>query len=67
MNKIRPCAEIICDNGNDGRDNNMQIKYTCPKCNKIIWRGDIACDKCGTFIDWSKKAYIQTVYKIEWR
>ena len=67
MNKIQPCAKIVYDDGNDGRDRTMRIVYTCPKCNKTIWRGDIACDKCGTFMDWSKKAYIKIKSEIEWR
>lgn len=67
MNKIRPCAKIVYDGGNDGRDDTIRIGYACPKCNKPIRRGDIACDKCGTFMDWSEKAYVKTVYKIEWR
>ena len=64
--KIRPCAERRYSSGNDGRDEHYYIRYSCPKCSKIIGEGDIACEKCGTFFDWSKKAYIETKQFVRW-
>ena len=67
VDKIRPDATYDWSEGNDGRDSTYKIKYFCPKCYKSLYEGEIACDKCGTFFDWSKKAYIRMKPTIEWR
>lgn len=64
--KVRPCAERKYSSGNDGRDEHYYIRYSCPNCSKIIYENDIACEKCGTFFDWSKKAYIETQRLVRW-
>lgn len=64
--KVRPCAERKYSSGNDGRDEHYYIRYSCPNCSKIIDENDIACEKCGTFFDWSKKAYIETKQLVRW-
>lgn len=42
------------------------VDYSCPKCGKWIREKDIACDKCGTFFDWSKTAHIKMNPEIVW-
>lgn len=67
VTKIKPHADIVFNSGNDGRDCFYEVRYTCPSCRKIIREDDIACDKCGTFFDWSEKAHIKIERTIEWR
>lgn len=68
IEKVRPFAEIVecCDS--DGRHSWEEIEYRCPTCKRIINHhvNDVACDKCGTFYDWSKTAKIRTVESIVW-
>lgn len=64
--KVRPRAAVQFDNGNDGRDARYEIEYRCSGCNKIIREGDIACDQCGTFHDWGKKARIKIIREVIW-
>ena len=66
VEKIRPRAFIEYSCGNDGRDEYEYIEFRCPGCNKKIFKGDIACDECGTFMDWSQKARIKTIKQIVW-
>ena len=66
VDKIRPNAMKYWNDGNDGRDGRWDIQYYCPKCCKTLRENDIACDTCGTFFDWSKKAKIKIIYDIEW-
>lgn len=66
MDKIRPNATAAYDYGEDGRDPHYHILYNCPNCNKRIREKDIACDKCGTFFDWSRKARIKIVHSVVW-
>lgn len=63
---IRPDAKIELDYGVDGRDCHYYISFKCPECNKSIREKDIACTKCGTFFDWSKKATIKVIRIVEW-
>lgn len=64
--KVRPRADQAYSSGNDGRDGHYYIKYSCPNCSKVINKYDIACEKCGTFFDWSEKAYIETQRSVRW-
>lgn len=66
VEKIRPDAEVRYDYGNDGRDGRYYISYCCPKCGRLLFKGDIACDRCGTFFDWSKTASIEIIRKVMW-
>lgn len=66
VTKVRPDAKVIYDYGCDGRDGHYDIDYSCPKCKKNILKKDIACQECGTFFDWSKKATIKIIPIIEW-
>ena len=66
VDKVRPDATNYWNNGNDGRDGYWDIKYSCPKCCKTLRENDMACDTCGTFFDWSKKARVKVIYDIEW-
>lgn len=66
IKKVRPTAEKRYSCGNDGRDARWVVDYSCPNCKQSISKGDIACDRCGTFIDWSKKAYIRMSPEIVW-
>lgn len=66
MNEARPDASVELDYGNDGRDCRYYIAYKCPKCGKSTYEGVVACDRCGTFFDWSKKASIKVIRKVEW-
>ena len=66
VKKIRPMARVEYDYGNDGRDGKYYVQYYCPKCGKKIEFGDIACDECGTFFDWSQKALIKVIREVEW-
>lgn len=68
VQKIRPYAEIDCDNGEDGRAaTRYMIIYRCPECRKYLPQGTIACDVCGLFFDWSQKAEIVVTREIVWR
>lgn len=66
VKKIRPKASIVTEN--NGYENLYRIKFGCPKCNKQISDNDTACDKCGTFFNWNKKAKIEveTIRRIVW-
>ncbi len=64
VEKIIPNASIQYCYGNDGRDGFDYIRYNCPKCGKRISENDIACDTCGTFFNWEKKAKIEIVKTI---
>lgn len=66
VEKIKPNAEIKFSFGNDGRDGGNYIAYSCPKCGKHIRENDIACDECGSFFDWSKRAHIRVIREVEW-
>lgn len=66
IEKIKPRAEAEWDYGNDGRDGRYYVKYSCPKCGKIIRSMDIACDKCGTFFNWDSTARIKMKPTIVW-
>lgn len=66
IQKVRPTAEKRYSCGNDGRDARWVVDYSCPNCKKPISKGDIACDRCGTFIDWSKTAHIRMNPEIVW-
>lgn len=65
IEKVRPSAEVRYSSevryscGIYGRDAGWVIDYSCPNCRKPINKGDIACDRCGTFFDWSKMAHIR--------
>ena len=67
MRKIRPNANIKWSEGNDGRDGHYYIEYTCAGCGRIIRGFDTACDRCGTFHDWSQKAEIVVKREVAWR
>lgn len=64
--KVRPSAEKRYSHGNDGRDARWVVDYSCPNCRKPINKGDIACDRCGTFFDWEKTAHIRMIPEIVW-
>lgn len=64
--KVMPKADAFHSFGDDGRDSHWMINYYCPNCNKPINKGDIACDKCGTFFDWSKTAHVKMIPTIVW-
>ncbi len=66
IEKIRPDAEIRYEFGNDGRDAHYYISYRCPICGKSLSEGEIACDSCVTFFDWSKTASIEIIRKVVW-
>ena len=69
VEKIRPVATIKYSYGNDGRDGDYYIAYSCPKCGRNIpwYESDTACDKCGTFYDWGKKRpRIQITRSVKW-
>lgn len=68
IEKIRPSARVEHDYGMDGRSGlKRRVVYFCPKCVKFIRENDMACDNCGTFFDWSKKAEIEIREEIIWR
>ena len=67
VEKVRARVTLEWSDGNDGRDGHYFVKYWCSQCNKSIKEDDIACDVCGTFFDWSKKAKIVVHRDIEWR
>lgn len=67
VEKIKPDAEIRFSYGNDGRDAYYYVGYSCPKCHKKINLGDMACDECGSFFDWNKKAEIVIRREIIWK
>ena len=64
--KVRPAASVELSYGNDGRDCHYYVAYKCPTCGKSTIKGTVACDRCGTFFDWSKKASIKVIRKVEW-
>ena len=64
--KIRPIAQAEYSFGNDGRDAHYYISYKCPTCYNSIDEDIVACTKCGTFFDWSKKAHLKVHYSAEW-
>lgn len=64
--KVRPSAEVCYSSGIDGRESKWYIDYSCPNCKQYIRKGDIACDRCGTFFDWSKTAHIRMNPEIVW-
>lgn len=66
INKVRPSAEGRHSSGIDGRESKWYIDYSCPNCGKQIRTGDIACVRCLTFFDWSKKAHIRMNPEIVW-
>ena len=66
VTKIRPRADYELNHGNDGRDAYYEVVYYCSGCGRRISYRDIACDKCGTFHDWSKKAKIVVRHEIKW-
>lgn len=66
VTKVKPQADIVHSDGNDGRDSYDYIQYYCPKCHKMLCENDIACDTCGTFFDWSSKAHLRTVQIVVW-
>lgn len=70
IKKIKPVAKIEESYGDDGRaPRKVWIDYYCPTCGRYIgsWKKDTACDKCGTFYDWSgKEPKIKTTETIEW-
>ena len=66
LKKVRALAEERYSSGNDGRDGRWVIDYSCPNCRKPINKGEIACDRCGTFFDWSKTAHIRMIPEIVW-
>lgn len=62
--KVRPKAEArMLDSYYPPR---WDVDYSCPNCGKWIRERDIACDKCGTFFDWSKTAHIRMNPEIVW-
>lgn len=65
--KVRPKASVEYSYGNDGKDEHYYIQYRCAGCNRVISQGDIACDNCGTFHDWSMKADYVIKREIIWR
>lgn len=67
VDKVRPGAFIQFDGGEDGRDCKYVAKYICPKCGKPLYEGQMACEECGTFFDWSKRAHIVVTRSVEWR
>ena len=66
VEKIRPRAHIEWTDGNDGRDGHYFISYYCAGCGRNVREGVVACENCGTFHDWSKKANIVVKRIIEW-
>lgn len=66
IQKVRPSAEKRYSCGNDGRDARWVVDYSCRNCGKPISKGDISCDRCGTFFDWSKTAHIRMNPEIVW-
>lgn len=64
--KVRPKAEAEYSDGIDGRNPHYYISYYCPNCQKYLKERDIACDRCGTFFDWTKKAHIRMNPEIVW-
>ena len=66
ITKVRPSVEKRYSQGNDGRDAHWVVDYLCPTCKKSINKGDIACDRCGTFFDWEKTAHIRMIPEIVW-
>ena len=70
IKKVQPIAKPYVDYGMDGRAGATYcIQYYCPNpiCKKEIHEKDIACTNCGTFFDWSKKAYAKVVLVAEWK
>ena len=67
VTKIRPNVRIEWNNGNDGRDGRYEVFYYCPGCGRCISECLVACDQCGTFFDWSKRAEIRVTRSVEWK
>ena len=70
VSKIRPNTRIMYSNGNDGRDGDYHIAYSCPKCGKKInfYKSETACDNCGTFYDWgNEEPKIVITRDIKWQ
>lgn len=66
IEKIRPLATIEHRWNCDGYKEWYEIDYECPNCRKHLKVGDIACDVCGIFFDWSKRARIVVERRIVW-
>ena len=66
VEKIRPNATIEFSHGMDGKDAHYYIAYRCPNCHKRIGEGDIACEECGSFFDWSMTARMVVKREVEW-
>ena len=68
INKIRPEAKVVNRQSDDGWYTWHAIEYYCPECGRTIgkYMESTACDKCGTFYDWSDEAEIETVYQVKW-
>lgn len=66
IEKIRALATIKHRWNDDGREEWYEIDYECPNCRKHLSVGDIACDVCGIFFDWSKRAKIVVERRIVW-
>ena len=66
IEKVMPNAKAMYSDGIDGRDAHWYIDYSCSRCGKDIRKGDIACDKCGTFFDWQKTVHIRMNPEIVW-
>ena len=64
--KIRPYAEIYTASDSDGWHEWDEIRYRCPKCNKIVREKEVGCADCEVFFDWSAKARIRVVKEIVW-
>ena len=64
--KIRPDAEIYRASDSDGWHEWDEIRYRCPKCNRIIQKQEVACVDCEVFFDWSKTASIKVIKEIYW-
>lgn len=67
VTKIRPNAKIEWNDGNDGRDGRYDVFYYCSGCGRRISECLVACDQCGTFFDWSKRAEIRVTRSVEWK
>ena len=68
IEKIRPIAKAEHNEGIDGWDAHYEVVYYCPTCKRKIghYHAETACDQCGTFYDWSKKANIKVTYTAEY-
>lgn len=68
IEKIRPTAKVVEKMNDDGWRTWHEAEYHCPTCGRKIrgYMEETACDECGTFYDWSKKAEVEKVYQIKW-